>query len=178
MAREAVQIQARPGQRLPSGWQWPALVVALLLLPIGFGGWLWYAAIGDPALAVERDYYRKALDWDRQQGNQRRLGWQVNADRLPSAGGPWSVELTEADGRPLVGAQVNGSMVHLGGRDQRQAVQFREVAAGVYATTVTPRLPGRHAVRLRMARHAAAGTDELDWDGHVEAAPQSAAEAR
>jgi hypothetical protein len=178
MASEGVQVQAAPSQRLPSGWQWPALVVALLMLPIGFGGWLWYAAVGDPALAVERDYYRKALDWDRQQGNQRRLRWQVHAERLPTGGGPWSITLSEADGRPLVGATVTGSVVRLGGRDPAQPVQLTEVTAGVYATAVAPRLPGRHAVRVRMARAGAAGTDELEWNGHVEATPQSAAEAR
>ena len=47
------------------GWGWPVFLVGLLVAGVGVNLVLLVAATGDPSFAVERDYYRKGMEWDR-----------------------------------------------------------------------------------------------------------------
>lgn len=156
-----------PPRRLPAGWQWPALVVALLALPVVFGGWLVREATRDSSLQAEGDYYRRALDWDRQQANRRRLGWQVQAPPMPVVGGPWRLQLRDADGRPLRGAVVSGQLVHLSMNAMPVCMRATETTPGSYVVTLPPRTRGWHRVQLDITRENAS----LNWSQRVEAVP-------
>jgi len=52
-----------PSSSRSSGWQWPAMIVGLLLLNVGVCAVTIVAATTTQP-EIEEDYYRKALEWD------------------------------------------------------------------------------------------------------------------
>ena len=49
--------------------KWPLFVVALLLISVLAHVFLIAKALHDPGLAVEKDYYRRAIQWDASHAN-------------------------------------------------------------------------------------------------------------
>ena len=47
------------------GWYWPVVIVSLLVGGAAANIGFMIVANRDPTFAVEPDYYRKAVDWDR-----------------------------------------------------------------------------------------------------------------
>jgi hypothetical protein len=133
-----------------------------------FGGWLAYAAVSDPGFTPEKDYYKKALNWDEhslQLAKNRALGWKVAATPMPIEHGPWTLQLHDAKGVPVQGAQLSGRIGHLTSGLQMGAVEGKEVAPGTYQLAWAAQKPGIHDVALQFKR----GTDTFTWQEHVEA---------
>lgn len=124
---------------------WPIAIVGLLVASAAGNALLVVTAVGDPSFAVERDYYRKALAWDRtadQQDRNAELGWSARA-RLSAAGGDHAeidVRLEDDHGRPLAGARVAVEAFH------------NARASEVHAATLTPREAGRYVGDVPRAR--------------------------
>ena len=73
------------------GWYWPVAIVGLLVGGAAANIGLMIVANRDATFAVEPDYYRKAVDWDRTMAQEARnveLGWRVSAQLEPVDGGP------------------------------------------------------------------------------------------
>ena len=72
------------------GWFWPAVIVGLLLSGAAANIGFMIVANRDQSFAVEPDYYRKAVDWDRRMAQETRnaeLGWGATASLEPRPGG-------------------------------------------------------------------------------------------
>jgi nitrogen fixation protein FixH len=133
-------------------WAWPlGLVLALVLSAasnIGFA----VVASRDPSFAVEPDYYRRSLEWDRtmaQEDANRALGWSiaVRGERTPAQGQMRLVAtLADGAGRPVEHAAVRVEARH-GAR-----------AADLVRGDLAPVGPGRYVAVLPMGR---AGVWEL-----------------
>jgi nitrogen fixation protein FixH len=89
------------------------MIVGLLGLQIVLCMIAVYLAVSDPTMAIEPDYYRKAVDWDATAAERRAseaLGWtheltlDAGADVLGRRA--VSLTLTGEDGEPLTGAVV------------------------------------------------------------------------
>jgi len=96
---------------MKKGWYWPWIVAALLVATAAGQGILFYAATHDASMAIEPDYYRKAVAWDAQRARDSvsaALGWTATGElRAPdSTGAEVAVRLADADGAPLGGARV------------------------------------------------------------------------
>lgn len=92
----------------PRGWQWPWAMAAVLGISVAAHAYLIAKAVGDPGLAVEKDYYRKAVAWDAEMDQQRAnlaLAWQLDA-RFENGGRAVAGTLADKDGRPVDGAQI------------------------------------------------------------------------
>jgi nitrogen fixation protein FixH len=102
-------------------------------------------ATDDPGFALERNYYPKAVAYDReiaQRAENARLRWavetEVGAAALPS-GTPLVVRLRDERG-PLSGARLSVEALR------------NAAAAHVLDVTLTERAPGEYAARIAMAR--------------------------
>lgn len=91
---------------------WPAIIITVLLGNVTLGIVLMRVANSDPHFAIEPDYYRRAVGWDRTQAQARQnlaLGWQLQPTLGAVGGGevPLTLALTDAEGAPLDGASVS-----------------------------------------------------------------------
>ncbi len=110
-AGRVVATSLRAGKQAGRGWQWPLLVVALLAIPVAAHAFLIAKALRDPGLAVERDYYKRAVAWDAEMAQQRdngTLAWQVSVEPGPlqPTGTTATVRALDSRGQPLPNATV------------------------------------------------------------------------
>ncbi|HXK19777.1 MAG TPA: FixH family protein, partial [Polyangiaceae bacterium] len=130
-------------------------------------GTLAFIAIDDPNFALEPDYYRKALHWDRNQAQLREndaLGYELRL-REPlviSAAGSVQVEL---ELKSPAGAAISGATLEVEAFPNAFAgnvehLVLREVAPGVYTGQIAHGLLGlwelRCAVSVGSAHYARA----------------------
>jgi nitrogen fixation protein FixH len=85
----------------PRATVWPYVPVVMLVAMVG--GLLVMAGIAadDPAFAVERDYYAKAVAWDAEREQQRqnqRLGWKLDVETRSQGGGEIELVARLVDG--------------------------------------------------------------------------------
>jgi hypothetical protein len=93
-------------------WAWmPVGLLASMLTGLGFMASL---AVSDPNFAVEKDYYSKAVHWERKQAQARQnqaLGYQLTLPgevTLAQSGQLcFRAALSDAQGRPLTGAKLS-----------------------------------------------------------------------
>ena len=152
------------------GWYWPVGVVALLVGGAGANIGLMIVANRDPSFAVEPDYYRKAVEWDRAMAQEARnatLGWRVSARLEPADAGRARLVALVRDraGAPVAGAAV--AVEAFPSARARQIATFTLApadGAGVYAVTLPRARPGLWELRLRVARGAEVFTRTLSRD--------------
>lgn len=97
------------------GTLWPLGIVAVLGITVGVNLAVYYVANDDPSLAIEKDYYRKAVNWDSTMAQARvneALGWRLTPSLgafTPARGADIRVRLTDSTGAPIAGATVKVS---------------------------------------------------------------------
>ncbi len=104
------------------GTGWPIAVATILGLTIAANVWIVRVANRDPSVAVEPDYYQKALHWDDELAQRARndsLGWRLTPalhDTSTDAAGTLDVTLEDHGGTPLSGARIScrGHSQHAG----------------------------------------------------------------
>lgn len=122
-------------------WAWlPAGLLGIILVGLGS---LAVIAADDPGFALERDYYQKAVTFDRelaQRAENARLEWRFEVSvGTPGADGTatMSVEIADPAG-PLSGARV-------------QVEALRNAAASLVLEAVLPESgPGQYETELRL----------------------------
>ena len=139
-------------------WQFPAIVIGLLLFSVGSQVYLVASSQSDGGAQVEKNYYSRALGWDETQQREAvsdALGWHM-AIRA-TVGGDVVITVTDSRGEP-----VNG----LSG-----AVELRRpsVAAGAGAAPLVSTGPGTYSAALPVKN---AGL----WDFTVTATGEDAAQ--
>jgi hypothetical protein len=115
--------------------------------------WLLWAANDDQHLALEQDYYRKALAWDStmaQNGRNQELAWRATA-RL-GHGGRLDLSLRDGQGAPLVGAQVTVEVIPIAHADRLQHLVLAEGATGSFGAAVPLVYRGLHEIRVKVQR--------------------------
>jgi nitrogen fixation protein FixH len=152
------------------GWYWPVAIVGLLVGGAGANIGFMIVANRDATFAVEPDYYRKAVEWDRtmaQEARNAELGWQVSARLEPIDGGRARLvaRVAARDGRPVTGAAV--VVEAFPSARARDIASFTLTPAGpdgVYAVTLVRARPGLWELRLRVTRGAEVFTRTLSQD--------------
>jgi nitrogen fixation protein FixH len=127
------------------GWLWPLGLGLALALSAGSNILFMVLANRDASFAVEPDYYRKALEWDRtmaQEAANRALGWRVSVEAAMAGtqGRRLTLRLVDRDGRGVDGAIVSVEALH-GAR-----------AADVVSGRLSGEGQGRYAAELPLAR--------------------------
>jgi nitrogen fixation protein FixH len=140
---------------------WPLAVVAALVVTVGANVAILVLASDSRHLAVEPDYYRKALAWDSTQALQtesRALGWRLSADLAPAAAGALlRVVLADSTGAALPGAALRVEAIHNLDPNRRVHGLLAPVAPGVYEAT----LPLRHRGLWELRFDATRGADRF-----------------
>jgi nitrogen fixation protein FixH len=151
-------------------WFWPVGLVALLLSGAAANIAFMIVANRDASFAVEPDYYRKAVEWDRTMAQETRnaaLGWRVSAQLEPMARGRARLVARVADreGRPVTGAVVVvEAFPSARARDIASFTLARDGAPGAYAATLAHARPGLWELRVRVTRGRDVFTRTLDQD--------------
>jgi nitrogen fixation protein FixH len=132
--------------------RWPLIIIGLLVVQAA--GIITMVVISgrDPSFAVEPDYYQKALAWDdaaRQRQAGADLGWTVD---LHAGAEGLSVELHDALGRPLDGAQVEAEVFHHARAADRHTIALAAAGDGLYRGTTRLARRGHWEVRLLITR--------------------------
>ena len=145
-------------RRRQRGWQWPLIVVALLVGGAGANVGLMLVAAGDKSFAVEPDYYQKALHWDETMAQAARnaaLGWSVAAAFEP-AGRPGQVTLSarliDGEGHAIEGARVAVETFHSARAGHVVTAVLGPEGAGRYQATLPLGRPGMWEIRFRVER--------------------------
>ncbi len=120
-------------------WLWPAIVLGFIGLQGTMSGVLIFFAVNDSTFAVEPDYYRKALQWDRTVAERRdsvASGWKadVRIARIHPVLRQHRVrcELRDAEGAPIDGAAVQATALHHAHGGVHHEWALRETQAGRY----------------------------------------------
>jgi nitrogen fixation protein FixH len=166
--------EARARRRGAGLWPWvPALVLLSLL-----GGQLVVltSTLDDPTFSTERDYYRKAVDWDARMARQRAseaLGWSSSARLVSSANGVTRlrVQLTDAHGQSIHGAALRATAFHNARAALPLELELRETEQGSYEAELGKVRPGLWEVRLSAERGGAECESTLRVDVTAERAP-------
>lgn len=137
-------------------WAWvPALLLGGLL---GTQLIVLRNVLDDPSVALEPDYYRKAVAWDEQRALERRsaaLGWRA-AIALEPAERPGAtrltVHLTDSTGSALSGATLTAQAFANARAGRVLSLSWVEGAPGVYQSELGHALPGLWELRLQATR--------------------------
>lgn len=148
---------------MTKGWIWPVLLVGLLVLGVGANLVLLAVASGDPSFAVERDYYRKGMEWDRtlaQRQADARLGWTLACE---VRAGMVDVALRDAAGAPVPGATVSLEGFHNARAAQIVTAVLADAGSGIYRAQAPIVRPGLWELRFRAVRGADVFTQTVTY---------------
>ncbi len=117
---------------------WPWAVAGLLCVTVVKYALVLAMIAGDPSMAIEENYYQKAIAWDEtrvEQAASDALGWSARITIGPASGLPGRGEvfiaLLDRAGAPIVDAEVTARVFH----QARAARPFEEtVRAGAVGT--------------------------------------------
>lgn len=148
----------------------PGIIFALIGMNMTIVAITVWLATGDPSVAVEPDYYRKAAAWDETAAQQRanaRLGWTASVTITPGAERGAllvQVRLTDRDGAPVLGAQVSATLFHNARAGDRIEANFTAAAGGVYLASSRCERPGVWRMRLLVQRGLETFTESLEFE--------------
>lgn len=134
---------------------WVGVVIGMLGFCITMQVILLVYATGDPSFAVERDYERKAAQWNdvaRQRTDNERLGWSADAELVaPShAGEPaeLKVVLKDRGGHPIRDAAISFEACAIARANRIETGAATPTAVGDYVASLREPRPGLWEVRL------------------------------
>ena len=158
--------------RLQKRHVWPAIVIGLLAIDTGVGIYLMHVANSDPTVAVEPDYYARAVRWDSTEAQARRnnaLGWTITTELGPLGDGraaAFGLSLRDRSGVPVEGARIEIKASAVSSADNViRGVLTDSASAGSYATTLPMARAGLWQLQLTAIR----GNDRYTADLRVDA---------
>jgi len=142
------------------GLGWPIAMSLVLATTVGVNLFVYRLAASDPSMAVEPDYYNKAVHWDDELAQRRHntlLGWQsaITLSMSGAEGGELRVRLTDSTGAPVEGAAVSAEAFPVARANQVAKVELvanAEGGQGDYAAPLPITRGGRWEVRLAVTR--------------------------
>jgi nitrogen fixation protein FixH len=133
--------------------RWPLYIIGLLATQAAGVGVMIAIATSDPSVAVEPEYYEKALAWDDAAASEaatKTLGWSalVTAGPLSSTDRELSIALKDKAGRGIAEARVHVEMFHQARSGQRLTAELTGMGAGVYVARLPIQRPGLWEIRI------------------------------
>lgn len=157
------------GTMSAKGHLWPVALVGLLAAGVVTNVAFMVVATRDPSFAVEPDYYRKAVEWDRtmaQEATNAELGWRVAARLEPGVGDTPRILATvrDRDGRPVRGARVSVEAFASVRAGEHTNIGLAPEGDGVYGAALPGARPGLWELRVRVTRGAQVFTQTVEDD--------------
>lgn len=141
-----------------SGRIWPVLVVSLIALNFATVAVTVSLAVRDDSVAVEPDYYAKALNFDevaRARADSAALGWTTDISLRPGPGDDHTqlhVRIADAQGRPVTDAAVTAELFASARAAHRQRLTLSPAPDGQYTAPARIDRAGLWHVRLHAHR--------------------------
>ncbi|MFO0785992.1 MAG: FixH family protein [Phycisphaerales bacterium] len=159
-----------PAAAPAGGKKWIAMIFSLIGLNMCIVGATVYFAVSDKTVAVEPDYYAKAIAYDdviAQRSENSRLGWKTTPTLLQRAGQDnleLSVTVSDRDGAPLRGANIQVVLFPNLRAQDRQTLKLSEVATtpGSYSAPCRMIATGTWRIRTSIRRGDSVFTNERD----------------
>lgn len=148
---------------------WPGMVFGLLGLNMCVVGATVYLAHSDASVAIEPDYYGKALRWEehsRADAQSRALGWTMVMNTGPAVGPgtTLAIALNDAQGVPVANALVRIEVFHNLRSGERQQLVLRDNGDGVYAGRMDAGRSGLWQFRVTAMRGSDTFTRVIERD--------------
>ena len=143
------------------GMSWPIGVSVILAATVVGNLIMMHVANSDPSMAIEPDYYKKAVAFDSTMANERRsnaLGWHaVSSIDSIVAGRATRVRLslTDADGGIIGDATVHAVALFNARANDLQEGVMRAEQDGSYSVPLAVQTPGEWEVRIDAVRGGA-----------------------
>lgn len=110
--------QEKPRKGL--GKHWPWFLVTLLTFGCGMNIYMVIVAVNDPSFAIEKNYYKKAIDWDKtmaQNSMNAQLKWRLDLKTEPvlvnkKARLQFKVKVFDRNGKLLPDVHVSAEVFH------------------------------------------------------------------
>ncbi|MFO0728902.1 MAG: FixH family protein [Myxococcota bacterium] len=145
------------------GSRYILLVLGLLGFSVATCIALFAFATRDPSFAVEKNYYQKAVDFDRLRAEEEasdRLGWVVEVEPIKVAKeGEVTLVLKDATGHLLAGAHGTVEAFANARAAQHQTGALEELGPGKYRVKMVIGRAGSWELRLRLERGPDVFTD-------------------
>jgi hypothetical protein len=154
-----------------STW-WPIAIVAILTLTVGANFWIYSVANDDQGIAIEPDYYQKAVAWDSamaQARANRALGWRVTpslAAFTQRDGADLRVTLTDSTGAAIAGATVKVSAFY-----NARAGEVSDTTLVAGGGAYEARLPVHHVGLWELRFDVTRGSLHFTSTSRIEAVP-------
>lgn len=152
---------------------WPIGITLVLALTVGVNVWVAVVANDDPSFSIEQDYYRKAVDWDKemeQESENQRLAWRAEPTLGAYTlryGAPLQLRLVDADGKPISGAVVKVKAFFNARAGQVFEATMRATAPDTYRVT----LPVNHSGQWELQFDVSHENDRFTSSARLEAMP-------
>ena len=155
---------------IPKERIWPAIIIGALAANVVFGIVLARVANRGSSLAVEPDYYTKAVQWDSAVAEARRssaLGWHVSPALTAvgdEQGAVLSLAMRDAAGAPIIGAVVRVEARQVAHADENLVATLVADDPGAYRAALPMVRAGLWEVRVDATRGAEHFTTMLRLD--------------
>ncbi|MCI0652373.1 MAG: FixH family protein [Planctomycetes bacterium] len=149
---------------------WPLFIAALLAVPVVGDSILIYCAARERSFAVEPDYYRRGLAWDRRMEQERenlRLGWRLRVRPLERAAGgsmPLEIRVLDVSGAAIRGANLELTVFHRARRADARNLSATTSEGGAAIVCVPAARRGRWALEAKVEASAATFTATAEWE--------------
>ncbi|MEO1480693.1 MAG: FixH family protein [Myxococcota bacterium] len=144
-----------PLERFKDGGYWPFLIVGLLAGGVIMNISMVMTAADDPGFAIEEDYYRKAVDWDKsreQVRKNRELGWTLKVDSsFTDDGLAVEARLSDRLGGAISDASVQLQALHVA-RANQKIVAMMDYNDGRFHTRLDAHRPGAWEFKFLIKR--------------------------
>jgi hypothetical protein len=134
---------------------WMFVPVALLVASVGGVGSIAVIAARDPGFALEKNYYDRAVHWDRQQAQwaeNDRLGYRLSLAVVPEdAGVELVARVADRTGAELHGANVGVEAFANARSAERRTLALAESPDGSYRASLGGARPGLWEFRVSVA---------------------------
>lgn len=157
-----IRTSERAAANKAAGRKWAAVIIGLISMNVCIVTVTVVCATRDKSFAIEPDYYKKAVEWDRTARERDRgasLGWGVTLALAPPPAGSTEPLLRvtlkgpeSAGSLPLDGAQVHIEAFAQARSGERLTVYADGIGRGVYQVAAPVTRPGLWEVRLRIRR--------------------------
>ncbi len=143
------------------GMGWPIGIAAVLGATVAANIAFMRVAANDPSMAIEPDYYKKAVAFDSTMSLERAsnaLGWTAVSTIEPGASGKAArvrVRLAAADGTPIAGATVRVVAMFNARANDLQSSALQMDPDSSYSAPLDIRFPGEWEVRVDAVRDRA-----------------------
>ena len=154
------------------GAWWPIAIATILALTVGANFWVYVVANADRGIAIEPDYYRKAVAWDSSMAQAREnllLGWRVTPSLAAFSardGADLRVTLADSSGTSIPDATVRVSAFYNARAGEVSDVMLVPRSGG-YET----RLPVHHGGLWELRFDVRRGSLHFTATSRVEAQP-------